>query len=70
MFYITYDHFPFSQLLYRLYGIVDWIFKNVPAVNGGGVQVGKSTYKPGVGRSKRTYEYDGGQIFVTLVRKY
>ena len=52
-----------------VYGIIDWICKNIPAKNGRG-QMGKSTYAMGGGRGKRICAYDGAssQMFAIFMR--
>ena len=55
-----------------LYGIIYWIFKNIPLEIVGGGLSGLCTYAMGGARSMRTCAYDGGggQIFFILVRTY
>ena len=44
-----------------LYGIIDWIFKNITVRNGGG-GVRWVRVRTQWGHSKRTYAYNGGEV--------
>ena len=55
-----------------LYGIIYWVFKNIP-LKIGGLKWDEYVRNRGEARSMRTYSYDGGrggQIFVILVLTY
>ena len=69
------DQFPVSQIFYSLflYGIIDWIFKNILVRNGGmGVRKVKYVHnkRGAVAHVHLPTMGEGGQIFVILVRTY
>ena len=52
------------------YGNIDGIFKNIPVRNGGGGQIGKSTYGIVVACVRARTIGEGSNFFVILVRTY